>query len=186
MVLCNVAQFNQPEVSALDDFLKQGGGVVVFGGDQVIAENYNRLLYDDGKGLLPAAIGPSVGDAAKKESGLLLQSAGLSPPDRLGFPRRGRPRHGGADPGALLAIPQAAAQEAIPRPHVALAFNNGDPAVVEAQHASRDGGPGGDLGRYRLDDLADPQELRADHAKDRAAGLGRPAFGAQHSGRPAV
>ena len=41
---------------------------MIFGGDQVIAENYNRLLYADGKGLLPAAIGPIVGDAAE-ESG---------------------------------------------------------------------------------------------------------------------
>ena len=59
VVLCNVAQFSQPEVTALDDFLKQGGGVVVFGGDQVVAENYNRLLYDDGNGLLPASSAPA-------------------------------------------------------------------------------------------------------------------------------
>ncbi len=42
--------------------------MVIFGGDQVVADNYNQLLYDDGKGLLPAAIGPSVGDASKKEA----------------------------------------------------------------------------------------------------------------------
>src|SRR5262249_13687829 len=65
VALCNVAQFSQDEVAALEDFLKQGGGLVVFGGDQVIPDNYNRLLYADGKGLLPAALGPAVGDAAK-------------------------------------------------------------------------------------------------------------------------
>ena len=68
VVLCNIAQFTEAEVAALDDYLKQGGGVVVFGGDQVVPDNYNRLLHADGKGLLPAAIGPSVGDASKKQS----------------------------------------------------------------------------------------------------------------------
>ena len=67
VTLCNVGGFNEAEVTALDDFLKQGGGVVVFGGDQVVAENYNRLLFDDGKGLLPAALGASVGDAAQED-----------------------------------------------------------------------------------------------------------------------
>ncbi len=65
-------------MTALEDYLKQGGGVVIFGGDQVVAENYNRLLYRDGQGLLPASIGPSVGDAAKKEAALPLQSAAVT------------------------------------------------------------------------------------------------------------
>ena len=67
-------------MTALDDFLKQGGGVVVFGGDQVVPDNYNRLLYADGKGLLPAAIGPSVGDAAKKEGGFFFNPLGYRHP----------------------------------------------------------------------------------------------------------
>src|SRR5262249_19609821 len=68
VALCNVAQFSQGEVAALEDFLEQGGGLIVFGGDQVMAENYNRLLHVDGKGILPAAVGPAVGDGARKES----------------------------------------------------------------------------------------------------------------------
>ena len=80
VVLCNVAQFSQAEVAALEDYLKQGGGVVVFGGDQVVADNYNRLLYDDGKGLLPAALGPSVGDAAKKEAAFAFNPLGYRHP----------------------------------------------------------------------------------------------------------
>ena len=82
VALCNVAQFSQAEVTALEDFLKQGGGVVVFGGDQVIAENYNRLLYADGKGLLPAAVGPTRGRRGQEGDGLRLQPAGLPPSAR--------------------------------------------------------------------------------------------------------
>ena len=116
VVLCNVAQFSQPEVTALDDFLKQGGGVVIFGGDQVVADNYNRLLYDDGKGLLPAADRPQRGRRRQEGGGLLLQSAGLSPSDRRGVSGRDRPGHGGTDPGAYLAVSQAAACPRIRRP----------------------------------------------------------------------
>ena len=66
VVLCNVAQFSQPEVAALDDFLRQGGGVVIFGGDQVVVENYNRLLYEDGNGLLPAPLAPASATPPKR------------------------------------------------------------------------------------------------------------------------
>ncbi len=75
VVLCNVAQFTQPEVTALEDFLKQGGGVVVFGGDQVVADNYNRLLYADGKGFCRRRSARAWAMPSKKEGGLLLQSA---------------------------------------------------------------------------------------------------------------
>jgi hypothetical protein len=63
VLLCNVAQFTTEEARLLDAYLKQGGGVVLFGGDRVVAENYNRLLYQSGRGLLPAEIGPSMGSA---------------------------------------------------------------------------------------------------------------------------
>ena len=63
VVLANVAQFTGAEVSSLDAYLKQGGGVVIFGGDQVVVENYNSILFDSGKGILPAEIVGGVGDA---------------------------------------------------------------------------------------------------------------------------
>ena len=47
---------------------------------RLCAENYNRLLYADGKGLLPASIGPSVGDAAKKEGGFFFNPLGYRHP----------------------------------------------------------------------------------------------------------
>ena len=89
-----MAQFSQAEVTALDDFLKQGGGVVVFGGDQVIPDNYNRLLYADGKGLLPAAIGADRRRRREEGGGLRLQPAGLpasrSSADSAASPTRSR------------------------------------------------------------------------------------------------
>ncbi|MFI5459266.1 MAG: BatA domain-containing protein [Isosphaerales bacterium] len=132
VVLCNVAQFSQPEVSALEDFLKQGGGVVVFGGDQVVAENYNRLLYADGNGLLPAKIGPSMGDASKKEAGFFFNPLGYRHPIVSEYQGEEAPVTAGLTQALSwqyhkLVLPPDTEAE------VALRFDSGDAAVVEAQ-----------------------------------------------------
>jgi len=134
VVLCNVAQFTQPEANALDDFLKQGGGVVVFGGDQVIAENYNRLLYASGAGLLPAPFGATVGDAAKKEGGFYFNALRYHHPIVSEFQDQSDPVIAGLVQSVTwqyhkLVLPQKGSKA-----QVALAFDSGDPAVIETTH----------------------------------------------------
>jgi hypothetical protein len=131
VVLCNVAQFSQPEVTALEDFLKQGGGVVIFGGDQVVAENYNRLLYADGNGLLPASVGPSIGDAAKREAAIAFDPRGYRHPLVSDYQSESGPVTAGLTQAITwqfhkLTIPKGSKAE------VALAFETGDPAIIEA------------------------------------------------------
>ena len=134
VALCNVAQFSQSEVTALEDFLKQGGGLVIFGGDQVIPDNYNRLLHADGKGLLPAAIGAPIGNAAKKEAAFGFNPLGYRHPLVAEF-------RGESDPvtaGLTRALTWQYHKLVIPKDSnakVALAFDNGDPAVIEAPRA---------------------------------------------------
>ena len=131
VVLCNIAQFTEAEVTALDDYLKQGGGVVVFGGDQVVAENYNRLLYADGKGLLPAAIGPTRRrrrPRRRRRSASTRSTSGTRSSTQ--FAGESDPVDGGPDRDAKtwqfhkLKLPPRTR-----RRKVALAFDNGDPAV---------------------------------------------------------
>lgn len=57
--LADVAQFTAGEVELMRAYLERGGSLVVFLGDQVIAERYNRLLAPgpDKAGLLPARLG---------------------------------------------------------------------------------------------------------------------------------
>ena len=81
--------------------------MVIFGGDQVVAENYNRLLYDDGNGLLPAQLGPSVGDAAKKEASFFFNPLGYRHPLVAALSGRDRAGDVRIDAGTLLAISQA-------------------------------------------------------------------------------
>jgi hypothetical protein len=132
VVLCNVAQFSPKEVAALDDFLKQGGGVVIFGGNQVIAGNYNRLLHADGKGLLPASFGSAMGDAAKKEVAFYFNPLGYRHPIIAAFQGETEP----VTAGLTQAFSRQYHKLDIPRgsqAEIALAFDNGDPAVVEGK-----------------------------------------------------
>ncbi len=131
VVLCNVGLFGQTEVAALEGYLEQGGGVVIFGGDQVDAENYNRWLYQDGKGLLPAEVGASVGDAAKKEGAIRFNPLGYRHPLIADYQGAGGPVTAGLTQALtwqylkLKLPPKSSAQ-------VALAFETGDPALIEA------------------------------------------------------
>ena len=122
------------EVAALEDYLKQGGGLIVFGGDQVIADNYNRLLYADGKGLLPAAIGPAMGDAAKKQAAFAFNPLGYRHPLVAEFRGEADPVTAGLTLTSIWQYhklklpPESTAQ-------IAVAFDTGDPAVVECARA---------------------------------------------------
>jgi hypothetical protein len=111
--------------------VKQGGGVVIFGGDQVVAKNYNRLLFDDGKGLLPASIRPSVGDAAKREAAISFDPLGYRHPLIAEYQGAGDPVTAGLTlvntyQYHKLVIPEGS------KAQVALRFETGDPAVIEA------------------------------------------------------
>lgn len=54
--LCDVARIGSGEVRRLENHLRQGGGVVFCLGPNVDLEAYNRLLYRNGDGLLPARL----------------------------------------------------------------------------------------------------------------------------------
>lgn len=56
VVLANVYRVSEPAVEQLERFVRGGGGVIFFLGDQVDADLYNTAFYRDGDGLLPAAL----------------------------------------------------------------------------------------------------------------------------------
>jgi hypothetical protein len=129
VVLCNVNQFVPRDVTALDDFLNQGGGVVIFGGDQVLPDNYNRLLYADGKGILPAELGPSVGDAAKRQGGFLFNPLAYRHPIVSEYQGESDPVTAGITTARTWQYHKLLHKD--PKADVVMAFENGDPAIVE-------------------------------------------------------
>jgi hypothetical protein len=52
-VLANVAQLNNQQIKLLEDFVHNGGGLLIFPGDRIKTPWYNTQFYADGKGLFP-------------------------------------------------------------------------------------------------------------------------------------
>lgn len=54
--VCDVARLTERKVARLENFLRRGGGLIFTLGGQVDVEAFNRLLYRDGTGLIPAEL----------------------------------------------------------------------------------------------------------------------------------
>lgn len=127
VVLANVAQCTASEARLLDSYVRDGGGLIFFLGDQVRADNYNQQLAAEGQGvnLLPARLGDRA--PADREHPYRFNPLGYRHP--IVAPFRGRDRAG------LLTTPVYEYVKAtVPKDSpakVALAFGNGDPAIVE-------------------------------------------------------
>jgi hypothetical protein len=57
IVFCNVAALPDETTRRLRDFLRQGGGVVMFLGDRVDADFYNRAFFHGSPPILPVSLG---------------------------------------------------------------------------------------------------------------------------------
>jgi hypothetical protein len=67
IIVCNLYRVSEDRQIALDKWVKAGGGLIVFLGDQVDEEIYNAQLYRDGKGLLPARLEGMRGDETERK-----------------------------------------------------------------------------------------------------------------------
>ncbi|GAC1335290.1 MAG: hypothetical protein NVSMB14_02630 [Isosphaeraceae bacterium] len=133
VALCNVGSFSTLEADALEAFLKQGGGAVFFLGDQVEARNYNRVLYNDGAGLLPVELGPTVGDASRMNE----SSFGFDPLQyKHSIVEAFRDTTDAVRAGLMGVRTRQFQKLLIPKGSpaaVALGFDNGFPAIVESR-----------------------------------------------------
>jgi hypothetical protein len=123
--LCNVAQFTSSEAQALDAYLRGGGSLVFFLGDQVMPDRYNAELGGgSGRGvrLLPARLGPLV-----SEPQFRLDPLDYGHPIVRSFQDHER--------AGLLTTPvEKYIRLTVPKrskAKMALALANGDPLVVE-------------------------------------------------------
>jgi len=123
--LCNVGRFGRDEAGVLYRYVKGGGGLVIFLGDQVIPESYNQQLGGEGTAdrLLPARIGELADPGSYRFDPRDYRHPIVSP--FRGFERTG-----------LLSTPvwRYFKLEPLPESRVetALWFDSGDPAIVEA------------------------------------------------------
>ncbi len=125
--LCNVAQFTTQEARLMRAYLDQGGGLVFFLGDQVIADRYNReLAATDGSArrVLPARLGDVVQGAVYH----------FAPEDYYDHPMiavfRDRERSG-LPAVSIFRYFRLEVPTDWPAARVVLAFDDGVPAIVE-------------------------------------------------------
>lgn len=122
--LCNVGRFGRDEAGVLFDYLKNGGGLVVFLGDQVQAESYNQELGGEASKLrvLPAKLEKAVPHGEYHFDPLEYRHPIVSV-------FRGHEQTG------LLTTPVWKYVKLVPydkdTAKVALAFDGGDPAIIE-------------------------------------------------------
>lgn len=135
IALCNVQRFEESGPAGwdrLDDFVRRGGGLLVFLGDAVSRDNYNRFGYAEGEGLLPGKLGEPIGDQAKRDTFVRLQADSFVHPVLTDF----ADAH---DSGLFLKgrIWRFAPVEVNPTTAtVLLRYTDGHPAVVERSYGS--------------------------------------------------
>lgn len=125
VVLCNIQRLPADTWKRLEVFAGGGGGLMIFGGDLVSTDNYNRYGYAEGAGLIPGRVGRPVAmppDPATSNSFKL---------DRLTHPIVAE-FHGVAESGLFTArVEQYLPIEIDPRRgEVVLEYTNGEAALV--------------------------------------------------------
>jgi hypothetical protein len=125
--LCNVRMFTDREAQSLETYLTGGGGVVWCLGEQVSLENYNQVLYRKGAGCLPTRLLDRQGDTAQRENVYAFDPGDFSHPVVSAF--QGNPDAGLESTRAYVYVKAALPEKGLSR--TALAFDTGDPAIVE-------------------------------------------------------
>jgi hypothetical protein len=124
---CNLRRFTEREAAVIEAYLQGGGGVVWSLGDQASADSYNQVLFRQGAGCLPARLGDRQGDAEKRETSFEFDPGDFAHPIVAAF-------EGNPDAGLERTQTYAYIQATVPtgsNSRVALAFDSGDPAIVE-------------------------------------------------------
>lgn len=119
--LCNVARFSRDEAAVLDRYVRQGGGLVLFLGDQVQLESYNEQLGVANARLLPAKL-----DSLAPTAEYHVNPLAYRHPIVAVFEKHER--------AGLLTTPIFKYVKLKPydtaTARIALAFDSGDPAIV--------------------------------------------------------
>ncbi|MEX0775551.1 MAG: BatA domain-containing protein [Phycisphaeraceae bacterium] len=135
VVLANVSQLSDAQLSALETWVRQGGSVIIAPGDRVNSAWYNARLYADGKGLLPArmtSLGGSL-DAEAAPARIVQQHAEHKAMAFFNDPRNGNLSDADIkvwyklDDRTVVSLPDAALI-------VAARMDNGDPFLMEKKY----------------------------------------------------
>jgi hypothetical protein len=131
VVLANVRKLNDGQLRALEDFVRNGGGLLLFPGNRIDVAWYNSAMFRDSKGVLPMAWGAMSGDLAEKSPAVGVVSQRFENPALEIF---NDPRNGSlADAAVKVWFKMKATDRSMSanEPVVLARLDNGDPFLVE-------------------------------------------------------
>jgi hypothetical protein len=127
IALCNVRQLGQQVWNSIDRYVRRGGGLLIYMGDQVSMDDYNRFGFVQGQGILPARLVGLSGREKDRETFVRIRAEGLQHPIAADF--AGQPRS-----GLFLARVYRYARVEVPQDldgaDVVLHYDNGDCAIA--------------------------------------------------------
>ncbi len=181
--LCNVALVTPTEAALLQAYAEAGGGVVFTLGDRVKPENYNAVLYRDGTGVLPAALGNRQGDARDPEpTAKRIHVRDGRFESRRSSLRSAAIRTPGSSGPSRSNISRSKLPPASPA-RVVLRFDSGDPAILERPVGLGRSILVDDVGRRHVERVARASDLSADYPRDGPLRRRRPLAGTSTAGR---
>jgi uncharacterized membrane protein len=123
VILCNLSSIPDSLLPKLQNYLRQGGGLLIFGGDRVQMENYNLKLVQSSPPMLPASLREK--KLAPEAGGEKIDKFDLTHPVLQSF----------SDPILLDSIKSARvwgyARTAAPGKSALISLANGDPLLIE-------------------------------------------------------
>ncbi len=127
--LCNIGQWTEAEANRIEQYVRHGGSVLIFLGDQVEATSYNEQLFRNGQGLLPIRLLDRVGDPVQRSDVFRLDPGDYSHP--VVKPFEGAPSASLVSTMvyAYVRVELEQATEAAGLA-VALRYDSGDPAIL--------------------------------------------------------
>jgi len=131
VVLANVPQLADLQVKTLDDYVRRGGGLLVFPGDRINRDWYNSKMLASGAGLLPCRFVQIINSDALNSQPAVIVAQHY---DHQALEFFNDPRNGTLQ-GAKLQTwcKLAAAQSSLPDISIAAHLDTADPFLVEKQ-----------------------------------------------------
>jgi len=129
VVLADTGMLSEPLVAKLKNYVADGGALWIFAGERVNLYQYNKLLFEEGEGLLPCRF---VSTVAAQDAGAAGNPGGL-PHVRFGksvHPALARLTDYGSEDARFLRYMEL---ELKPDARVVLALSNGAPTLVEQE-----------------------------------------------------
>ena len=135
VLLANVSQLNEAQLKALDGFVREGGGLLIFPGNRINSAWYNTAFAADGRGLLPLPVVSLTGSMSQQGTQASIASQHFDHPalDLFNDPRNGNL----SDAQIWLWYKmraETAGRSADPTLSVLARLDGGDPFLVEKQH----------------------------------------------------